>query len=99
MMGGLYRSRCNWAMARESNTIRMGKRCTPDLMPSEIGTSAGINIAPGSEDDGWVVPQPVQLGDGTRIQYYKDGEALHAGFDAIRDRDVGRDQYSAGERR
>ncbi|HEY8668039.1 MAG TPA: phospholipase D-like domain-containing protein [Tepidisphaeraceae bacterium] len=48
------------------------------------GTSPGINIEPGSQDDGWIVPPPVELGDGTRIQLYKDGEALHAAYEAIR---------------
>src|SRR5688500_15024198 len=48
------------------------------------GTSAGINIEPGSNDDGWMVPPPVHLSDNTRLQLYKDGEALHAGYDAIR---------------
>jgi cardiolipin synthase len=48
------------------------------------GTSPGINIAPGSDDDGWVVPPPVTLADSTRVQLYKDGEALHAAFDAIK---------------
>src|SRR6476661_1615512 len=47
------------------------------------GTSTGINIEPGSEDDGWVVPQPVRLHDGTLVQLYKDGEALHAAYAAI----------------
>lgn len=49
----------------------------------EAGTSSGINIKPGDEDDGWVVPQPVVLSDGTQIQLYKDGEALHAAYEAI----------------
>jgi cardiolipin synthase len=44
-----------------------------------------VNIAPGSEDDGWIVPPPVALSDGTAVQLYKDGEALHAGYEAIRD--------------
>ena len=48
------------------------------------GTSMGLNIAPGSDDDGWVVPHPVHLADGTRLQLYKDGEALHAAFNAIK---------------
>ena len=39
--------------------------------------------APGSDDDGWVVPDPVELADGTRVQLYKDGEALHVAYDAI----------------
>jgi cardiolipin synthase A/B len=48
------------------------------------GTSSGVNIAPGSDDDGWKVPEPVVLSDGTRLQLYKDGEALHAAYEAIR---------------
>jgi cardiolipin synthase len=47
------------------------------------GASPGVNIAPGSDDDGWVVPPPVQLSDGTTIQLFKDGEALHAAYNAI----------------
>jgi cardiolipin synthase len=43
----------------------------------------GINIAPGSDDDGWIVPPPVRLADRTEVQLYKDGEALHAAYDAI----------------
>lgn len=50
----------------------------------EAGTSTGINICPGSDDDGWVVPDPVRLSDGTLLQLYKDGEALHAAFNAIK---------------
>src|SRR3954469_661710 len=50
----------------------------------EHGTSAGINTEPGSNDDGWEIPSPVILQDGTRVQLYKDGEALHAGYDAIK---------------
>jgi hypothetical protein len=42
-----------------------------------------VNIHPGSDDDGWVVPDPVTLADGTRIQLYKDGEALHAAYEAV----------------
>jgi cardiolipin synthase len=56
----------------------------PRARLGEHGTSAGINIAPGTQDDGWDIPSPVTLSDGTRVQLYKDGEALHAGFDAIR---------------
>ena len=48
------------------------------------GTSPGVNIQPGSDDDGWIIPQPVVLRDGTSLQLYKDGEALHAAFDAIK---------------
>ena len=44
----------------------------------------GLNLSPGSDDDGWIVPEPVTLADGTRLQLYKDGEALHAALEAIR---------------
>jgi cardiolipin synthase len=50
----------------------------------EAGTSTGLNIEPGSDDDGWIVPQPVELGDGSMVQLYKDGEALHAAYEAIK---------------
>ena len=48
------------------------------------GSAPGVNIAPGSDDDGWVVPPPVRLPDGTHAQLYKDGQAWHAAFDAMR---------------
>lgn len=51
---------------------------------SRRGTAPGINIEPGSDDDGWIVPQAVELADRTRVQLYKDGEALHAAYEAIR---------------
>jgi cardiolipin synthase len=47
------------------------------------GTSTGVNLFPGSDDDGWIVPPPVRLRDGTTMQLYKDGEALHAAYRAI----------------
>lgn len=56
----------------------------PQLREGDLGTSSGINIAPGSQDDGWVVPPPITLEDGTRVQLFKDGEALHAAYDAIK---------------
>ncbi|MEM7807738.1 MAG: phospholipase D-like domain-containing protein [Planctomycetota bacterium] len=43
----------------------------------------GLNIQPGEEDDGWRSPDPVTLGDGTRLQLYKDGEAAQAAIRAI----------------
>src|SRR4051812_43181921 len=52
--------------------------------PQRRGTAPGINIPPGSDDDGWIVPEPIHLADGTRIQLYKDGEALHAAFEAVK---------------
>src|SRR6478672_6250668 len=58
------------------------EKCAPHQ--GDAGTSTGINIGPGSDDDGWIVPEPVMLADGTRLQLYKDGEALHAAFEAIR---------------
>ena len=60
-------------------------RCPPDAaQQGDAGTSTGLNIAPGSDDDGWTVPTPVRLTDGTRVQLYKDGEALHAAYEAIK---------------
>jgi cardiolipin synthase len=50
----------------------------------EAGTSTGLNIEPGSDDDGWIVPEPVRLGDGSVVQLYKDGEALHAAYEAMK---------------
>src|SRR5690606_30032216 len=50
----------------------------------KAGFSPGINIEPGSDDDGWEVPEPVTLADGTRLQLYKDGEGLAAAMEAIR---------------
>ena len=55
-----------------------------DLHEGELGTSSGVNIAPGSDDDGWTVPPPVKLSDGSLVQLYKDGEALHAAYEAIK---------------
>jgi cardiolipin synthase len=55
----------------------------PETGHAPAGVSPGVNIAPGSDDDGWIVPEPVVLGDGTAVQLYKDGEALHAAYDAI----------------
>lgn len=67
----------------------VGERCPPAGEESprrqgEAGTSTGVNISPGSDDDGWIVPHPVRLNDGSRVQLYKDGEALHAAYEAIR---------------
>ena len=59
------------------------KAC-PAPHQGDLGTSTGVNIAPGSDDDGWRVPDPVRLADGTTLQLYKDGEALHAAFNAIK---------------
>lgn len=47
------------------------------------GTSAGVNIEPGQRDDGWRTPSRVRLADGTELQLFKDGQALHAGYNAI----------------
>src|SRR2546423_15680059 len=48
------------------------------------GTSPGVNIEPGENDGGWIVTPPVKLSDGTHVQVYKDGEALHAAYEAIK---------------
>jgi cardiolipin synthase A/B len=55
-----------------------------DSHQGELGTSTGVNISPGSDDDGWIVPPPVRLSDGSMVQLFKDGEALHSGYEAIK---------------
>ncbi len=45
---------------------------------------SGLNVRPGSDDDGWVAPPPIQLNDGTQVRLYKDGEGLRAALEAIR---------------
>ncbi|HEY2586335.1 MAG TPA: phospholipase D-like domain-containing protein [Tepidisphaeraceae bacterium] len=44
----------------------------------------GLNVRPGSDDDGWIAPPPVTLSDGTELQLFKDGEGLQAAFNAIK---------------
>src|SRR5690349_2134141 len=56
----------------------------PGAQQGDAGTSTGLNISPGSDDDGWIVPHPIRLADGSRVQLYKDGEALHAAYEAIK---------------
>ncbi len=46
--------------------------------------SSGLNLRPGTDDDGWAPPPAVSLSDGTRIWLHKDGQALHAAYEAIR---------------
>ena len=63
-----------------------GENPVPGVAPlGGEGTSTGVNIGPGTDDDGWIVPPPVQMADGTTVQLYKDGEALHAGYEAIKE--------------
>jgi cardiolipin synthase len=50
----------------------------------KFGTSSGLNTCPGAEDDGWIVPDPIRLSDGSQLQLHKDGEALHAAYQAIK---------------
>src|SRR5690242_11186088 len=40
----------------------------------------GVNVRPGSADDGWIAPKPVTLSDGTEVQLFKDGEGLAAAY-------------------
>lgn len=55
-----------------------------DAPASDSKLSPGINTTPGDADDGWSPPPLVTLNDGSRIQLYKDGEALKAAYDAIK---------------
>lgn len=70
-----------WRVLTPLNPLRRKRPCVYNLR--EAGTAPGVNIEPGSDDDGWIVPPPVKLADGSRVQLYKDGEALHAAHDAI----------------
>src|SRR5947208_17181672 len=56
----------------------------PRARLGEEGTAPGINIEPGSNDDGWEIPPPVMVEDGTRVQGEEDGEVQHAGFEEIK---------------
>jgi cardiolipin synthase len=67
----------------ENNDAANVAQGTQPTQAGDVGAAPGVNIAPGSDDDGWVVPDPVTLDDGTTVQLYKDGEALHAAYRAI----------------
>lgn len=56
----------------------------PEPTAREAGIARGINIAPGMDDDGWKVAEPVSLSDGTTVRLLKDGEALRAWYDALK---------------
>jgi cardiolipin synthase len=51
---------------------------------ARLPVSNGINTHPGHQDDGWITTPAVRLADGTELQLFKDGEALHAAYAAIK---------------
>jgi cardiolipin synthase len=55
----------------------------PRRAPSEAGVSRGLNLAPGANDDGWLVTDTVQLEDGNAVRLYKDGEGLRAAYESL----------------
>jgi len=55
----------------------------PRAAAAHPASEHGINTCPGQDDDGWCPPPPVALADGTRLQLFKDGEALQAAYEAI----------------
>ncbi|MEM8875734.1 MAG: phospholipase D-like domain-containing protein [Planctomycetota bacterium] len=58
----------------------------PDLQVAEDSNlRLGLNLEPGSQDDGWEHPDAVELRDGSGLRLYKDGEALAAAFAGIKD--------------
>lgn len=72
------------AAASEKFDRRESAPCAPPgAQQGDAGTSTGLNISPGSDDDGWIVPHPIRLADGSRVQLFKDGEALRAAYEAI----------------
>lgn len=64
-------------------TQSLGPPTQPVEAKPTAGVAPGLRIEPGSNDSGWIIPPPVTLSDGTRIQLYRDGQALHAAYDAI----------------
>ncbi|MGH7213932.1 MAG: phospholipase D-like domain-containing protein [Tepidisphaeraceae bacterium] len=70
------------AAPRGEQERRVDESC--ESKQDQAGMATGLNLEPGSDDDGWTVPSPVTLADGTQVQLYKDGEALHAAYEAIR---------------
>ena len=60
------------------------KKLPIETLRTRSGTASGVNIEVGSDDDGWIIPPPVCLKDGTQIQLFKDGEAWHAAFEAMK---------------
>jgi cardiolipin synthase len=73
------------AHANESplRKIRQKADTPATVPPQKAGFSTGVNLAAGCDDDGWTIPPPVKLADGTTLQLYKDGEALRAAYEAI----------------
>jgi cardiolipin synthase len=51
---------------------------------SEEPAAMGLNGRANTGDDGWRKPPPVTLSDGTKVQLFKDGEGLHAAYEAIK---------------
>ncbi len=78
MMGGMDR------VGTVPDEKNQRQRLPVTLPEGRAGTSAGVNIEPGYDDDGWIVPPPVRLADGSMVQLYKDGEALHAAYEGIK---------------
>ena len=56
----------------------------PERAAQQAGIARGLNIAPGADDDGWQVAEPVTLCDGTVVRLLKDGEGLRAWYDALK---------------
>lgn len=69
--------------SKARDAIRQRGETPATLSPRKAGFSPGINIGPDTDDDDWHIPPPVALPDGNVVQLYKDGEALHAAFEAI----------------
>src|SRR6266404_9606813 len=70
------------AGARTVKAVPSGPRIQHEPVVLPEGAS-GINTCVGHQDDGWHAPPPVSLSDGTRLQLFKDGEALLAAYKAI----------------
>src|SRR5271170_5091111 len=65
------------AQLQRASADRLGPAASAQVPASPLRT-------PGGQVGDWVTPPPVTLSDGSRLQLYKDGQALQAAYEAIR---------------
>ncbi len=76
--------RCFESISTASKTTTASTFCgNRGRVSSKRAAEKGLNIEPGTDDDGWTSPRPVTLQDGTKLQLYKDGEAAAAAIRGI----------------
>jgi len=60
------------------------QKTPPATAPTDAGIATGRTLVVGEQDGGWTTTPTVHLTDSTVIQLFKDGQAWHAAFDALR---------------